>query len=1137
MSSSTRLITILYFLLAFVPVDLPAEIALAQVEQDSQDQVNLLPHEMAWNYSPFLIRIKNASFDTFVLREFPSYATVLHDTAFRLGDRLHYIYGFWSCLDAMIDGHWTSLATPRFQPASNENDIESVDRDDYKSLLLKTVDAEDGAAQIITRYDFFPPFPGVRMSRVFEMDLRSDKHWGSEGYWLGGSAGDFPIYNTKGPSSYYYKGLWRNSPLHVTKDSRPTIHEIPDLEDRFVILYWDDTEFWLSILVDPLETDSIFSSLHFAFRGAGFSSPSWYSETGLFDKATLTSWFLVGKSDKGSAVQDVSGLMHHLTNPEQKGCPPPKFTTSPNEILSAISHQTSRQPFERSIESQKAASRSLSNGLISLTFDEQSVSIADLVRYSAGTERSNLMEGEATRIYFTGGSRWQRSLHPEDTDDRYLVTDSTQSKVRLLSSSILVVDDLLLLDPESREPYCKVDLDFRLPPQSASVVLTASCTILKANNFPYLGWHFDFPKDSFKWFSREDYEVDISRWDSYRMGYLDLQPMRYPFSHSFVTACPEIQGGTQDCARLTILEPTTTAPDAALCLPNPLFDSARGVQKIVACECRLDWSRHNVIAHTRQSGDKHVLTVSLELLNPVEVQRPKPAFIHVDLPHSSTVSEALDDFWTYHCQGGPAGFEGVLSWWHSLSGRFNPRLSLENWRACLIRYLENLSDGNQKTAGGWVVPAGGAPLVRRDDSFSWNNGYLFEVNAHLVLSGELYYLSSGDLNFLHTHIADMRELIDFYARMMDSAGIVILPDPFNGINGPTSCYWDGWTIGYQSVHIQMYAAAAAAALARMYDILNDEDSTTKYSDLASRLQKPLTTSFWREGDLADKTGSRISGGRLISWVNEGNETIDAGFTDLNLMAVYTKLLPSSHERLIYEWIDHDSHSYAWLDKTSGEEVGIITFNTIDGNSSQVYTHKDGPKRYYAGPFNPFSLPPGMENGQVQYWVAGFDFYNRARIGLGESAARKLIQFTKRYSRGDLTSGHGVPQSRPLPMFQGTSQMSPETDSPVGSDPQLGEDGLVYTLGLLSGIFGFECDRKGFYLNPSVPREFRDARITNLRYLKHPLRVQFQGWGNHIIEASVNGQTAQDLKYLIPLHEDGNQEDNRPLEIHVRLDKQ
>jgi len=122
------------------------------------------------------------------------------------------------------------------------------------------------------------------------------------------------------------------------------------------------------------------------------------------------------------------------------------------------------------------------------------------------------------------------------------------------------------------------------------------------------------------------------------------------------------------------------------------------------------------------------------------------------------------------------------------------------------------------------------------------------------------------------------------------------------------------------------------------------------------------------------------------------------------------------------------------------------------------------------------------------------------------------------------------------MFQGTSQISPETDSPIGSDQHLGEDGLVFTLGLLSGIFGFECDRKGFFLNPSVPHEFRDARISNLRYLNHPLVVQFHGWGDQIVEASVNGQTTQDLKYLIPFQGDKNQEDNRPLEIQIRLNK-
>jgi hypothetical protein len=157
---------------------------------------------------------------------------------------------------------------------------------------------------------------------------------------------------------------------------------------------------------------------------------------------------------------------------------------------------------------------------------------------------------------------------------------------------------------------------------------------------------------------------------------------------------------------------------------------------------------------------------------------------------------------------------------------------------------------------------------------------------------------------------------------------------------------------------------------------------------------------------------------------------------------------------------------------------------------------------YAGIHNPFAYSPGMENGQVQYWVGGFDWAVKAQNGMASRVYELVKNFESRHSRGDLTSGDGLPTKLPGRMFQGTSTMSVD-DVPCGSDASLSEDGLVYTLAFINGIGGVITDYDGLKFRPSIPYELRDMKISNLRYGKYRLDIQFEGWGQEVEAVYLN----------------------------------
>ena len=120
------------------------------------------------------------------------------------------------------------------------------------------------------------------------------------------------------------------------------------------------------------------------------------------------------------------------------------------------------------------------------------------------------------------------------------------------------------------------------------------------------------------------------------------------------------------------------------------------------------------------------------------------------------------------------------------------------------------------------------------------------------------------------------------------------------------------------------------------------------------------------------------------------------------------------------------------------------------------------------------------------------------------------------------------------MFQGTTQNSPGADLPVGSDQALAEDGILYSLGVVTGIFGLEPDYQGLRIRPHVPPEFADAMLRNLRYQDKRFTLRFQGYGEQVKSIAVDGKLTEGTDCIFPFAATPGAETQH--EVVVELDK-
>ncbi len=1079
-----------------------------------------------YDWSPYLVRVENDAIDAFILKDFSSYPTVLHETGFNINGRKQYVYGWWSAATMRLHGEMRSLAGIDFESVSVDSPAAQYNGNIVQSLKLTAAAVESPEANIDSEYTFFKGVPGVRVTRTYRCEGDEQACWGPDGYWLGGQSSWFPTHQLSLPDSHYTAGNWYANP------PQPNTRLTSENDLPLVILYWESSGLWLALFLDPDSIKGAFSNLEFAFAFNDRGAPGWReSVENPFTYGELSAWYIMGQGSKADAEKDALAWYASLNDPT-----PVTLERIDSDHLFETWNTLDSADGDISEVTETANDEQvgiipvyLENNYFRIGWDATLGKIIELLYDPNGSKQytQDFLASEQAAIYFTAGSQWQRSLDWKDTDSRYL---QIRPGTPVLDNQVLTIPDTVWLDPETEVPWLTGTIQISLAETEPTITFSTTFQAAYEDPLPYLGWHLDFPLESYRWVKAAGWLQDVHRWSRYRMGILDLQPMRPVASTESMMLYADPPGSGYGLS--VHFDDSNDTPMQACNLPNPLFDMELGIQKFGMTATQTYWRFHNTRGMEHQPGTPHTIAIRLTPLHPGTYEEPDFNTVRVHLPHAPELEAHLDHFWIHHCHGGPGSIHGVAAWWWSLGSRFSPKMALSTWRDAIMELLAHTSDGRTVEVDGWIVPKGAIPT--RPHDFNWNNGYLFDNNGQFLKAVEEYYLMSGDRAFLESNKDALEEVCHFYLNMLNEEDGVVLPDRFDGIaQNRAALFWDGTQIGYKSAHVQLYAITSCRVLARLLHEINRPEDAEKYEAWAERLRDNMMTTFWRQNDLHDNQGHHIPGGRYAGWITADQYLIDPGYSDLNLMAAYLGEVPDGGTDAILEWIDSDSHSYAWRDSITGEPVGVIVQNTIDGNSLAVYANNVGPRRAYSGPFNPFSTPAGMQNGQVMYFVAGFDWVVRARNDDGARAVQKLTQFIQRYSRGDLTSGHGVPESRPLPMFQGSSQMSPE-DIPCGSDQALAEDSTIFGLGILSGIFGLETTYEGLTVQPYLTEQLADAEIHNLRYRDISFNIKFLGYGDKVISIDVNGVTQPDTHIIFPFKDIIALTPANSIEVVVRL---
>jgi hypothetical protein len=1008
----------------------------------------------------FTISVEGKEFRARINKKFPSFLGVLNDAGSPSDPFLGYFYGWWTSSDFLLEGKgWVGLHMPiyKLEKLKIEKGKRSVEVSTDVSLK------DEPNIHIRSRYIFYEGVSGFEMEREFI--ARNGKRFGPLGLWLGGVLSEFPVSNASLPDSYYYQGKWRDKIEHnwqnISSQQKEEGGGAP-----FVIFYWKATKRYLVSLIDPKGFAGGIRALHFCWRGE-WKDPAWWEETGFFSYGKFKARFLIGRGSKKEALKKANEL--------QKG------------IFPSLSQKMKE-------ETRKGKIEFIKNGFYRLGIDVDRGEVVSLQVdvMGRGEWGANLLAGKRTRIYFGGPSNWQRSVYPSDSYPLYLSPNRT--KKWEISSTSLYIPSLLLFSPE-REPIISASLTYSL--ENEKILLKAEFESLRDITLPYLGWHLDFPSNSWKRFynSAGGY-FHIRMLSNYKMSMYDLQPCYRPIGNDMIAY------GEDDSLtpfRTIAMELKNEGSDMPfnIHLPNPIFDEPMGISKIAITGSQFDWTIHNCRSMSLKRGKVYRLELSLRIIPPPAP--PSQGTFILRFPHSPEIEKAINMFYQEHCYGGPVAPIGIVPFFHILAGKYNPRFSLELTKEKIREYLSALADGETtRDEEGNLLPKGMMPIAKYGDGrwmWRWNGtGYIFEINAQFILSVLGYFILTRDREFIAEVFPKLEEAFGFYKSMADN-DVLTLTNPYTGLpnqNRPAT-YWDGWNIGHRYSLLQVYYVASAGALARLAKALNYDDKANEYKRISEKARKVLFSIYWREKDIRDNDGRLLEGGRFLSWIDVNKKEIDVGFTDIPLLANYLGLLSDEKALKVRLWLDSDPNAYSWKNGKTGKPCGIPSINTIDGNKEV----------YYAGVWNNFQLPPGFENGQTMFWQGGFDWFLRTKFSL-EEVYEMVKSFSERALRGDLASGHGLPHTRPLPMFEGSSTFS-ANDKPVGSDQGLPEDGVLIAVGIIEGIGGLRLNEEHLYFEPAIPEQLRDFSIENIRIGDVILNIKFSGWGRNVKLVRKNGE--------------------------------
>ncbi len=359
-----------------------------------------------------------------------------------------------------------------------------------------------------------------------------------------------------------------------------------------------------------------------------------------------------------------------------------------------------------------------------------------------------------------------------------------------------------------------------------------------------------------------------------------------------------------------------------------------------------------------------------------------------------------------------------------------------------------------------------------------------------------YFWWTRDLSFLRDNIQRMRAALSYIMTEHQAlgrkavyttwvghdgrSGLRRLPDGKKEIiagRGIGNNYWDLLPFG----NLDCYASIQYYDALRTFIALEREIKEHPEWQIPKPGLQPDVATLEQQAVDIKESGNRLfwnaDTGRFVACIDADGQGHDYGFTFLNCEAVAYDFATPEHARAILDWL---------------EGKRIVEDDTAKG--SDIYHWRFGPRAttrrnldwYFWAWNNPESIPWGnqVQDGGAVLGFAYHDLLARLKVLGPDNAWRRLREMLQWFEEVQSAGGYRK-------YYDGTREGTLQgagTPGGLGLDKEFFESVLVPQI-MLYGFLGFQPRADGFNLQPQLPSDWPELKITRIRFQDSVLSIR------------------------------------------------
>ncbi len=370
------------------------------------------------------------------------------------------------------------------------------------------------------------------------------------------------------------------------------------------------------------------------------------------------------------------------------------------------------------------------------------------------------------------------------------------------------------------------------------------------------------------------------------------------------------------------------------------------------------------------------------------------------------------------------------------------------------------------------------------------------TNTSFILASKLYYLWTGDRDFLQANMPRIRNAIHFLQTNQKGDAYWVLQNEWAGHDGVPgtgtgigSNYWDLLPFGWRDTYATMQYYASLQAVADLEDIakanpnvsipVNQYGETPEsFRHKASMVKQIAGNYFWWDPDYQGTGSKNYRKGRFFGVVDKNGNSKDYGFVWLNLEAIYYGFASSDQTLAILDWLDGK------IILPGDTSIGSDIYKWVFAPRSSTRNNPD----WYLWLWGAnHTWEDQVQNGGTSFYLSFFDLFDRVKYLGADNAFRRLQQITNWYQT--VQNAGGYRSYYPSGMLQGCS-----TPGKIGIDCEFVESTIVPT-SFLYGFLGIEAKGDGLHITPKIPSNLSYIGVENLYFQGNTFKITAQKTGS------------------------------------------